>query len=196
MEEINKGILIVLSGPSGIGKGTVISSLRKQKRNIELSISMTTRQPRSGERDGVEYFFTSRENFLKMAENSEFLEYTEYCGNFYGTPQKALFNMLSKGDDVILEIEVDGGKQVKEKFPQAVSIFIAPPSLEILKSRLVGRGLDSNSTIEKRLKQAEEELKFISSYDYLVENDNLEECVEKVAKIIEVEHMKTKRLTI
>lgn len=190
-----RGILIVLSGPSGIGKGTVISELLKRREKLRVSVSVTTREPRSGEKDGTDYFFTSRERFLKMAADSEFLEYAEYCDNFYGTPEKKVFEMFAEGNDVILEIDVKGAVQIKEKFSDAVSIFIAPKSEDMLKQRLLSRGLDSESVINERIKQSKRELESSINYDYLVVNDKLEKCVEDINKIIDVEHMKTKRLS-
>lgn len=187
------GILIVLSGPSGIGKGTVISELIKRREKLKVSVSVTTREPRQGEKDGIDYFFTGREKFLEMVQNSEFLEYAEYCNNFYGTPQKNVLNMLNEENDVILEIDVKGAEQIKEKFSDAVSIFIAPKSEDMLKERLLNRGLDSESVIKERVKQSEREIKSAINYDYLVVNDQLEKCVEDIIKIVEVEHMKVKR---
>lgn len=194
MEVAKQGLLIVLSGPSGIGKGTVLNGVLNCRSDIKISTSVTTRKPRAGEKDGVDYFFTSKEKFLEMVENSEFLEYTNYCGNFYGTLKKNLFNMVGCGNDVILEIEVDGGNQIKEKFPDSVSIFIVPPSVDTLRQRLMDRGLDEKDVINDRLHRAKQEIGSAFLYDYIVVNDSLESCVKDVCKIIDAEHMRAKRL--
>ena len=195
MDKGHSGILIVLSGASGTGKDTVIRELLKKSDKFSLSVSATTRQPRKGERDGADYFFIKREEFLKKAERGEFLEYAEYCGNFYGTPKDYVFKMLEKGTDVILEIEVDGGSQIKTKYADAVSIFIVPPSVKVLKERLSRRGLDNDKVIEKRLSQSEKEIRCAANYDYIVINDSLEQCAKDILKILEAERMKSKRLS-
>lgn len=195
MKKKFSGILIVLSGPSGIGKGTVIKQLLKKIANLKISVSVTTREPRDGEENGKEYFFTDKQNFLTMIENSEFLEYAEYCGNFYGTPKKKLLDMLNNGNDVILEIDVEGAFQIKKIFSDAISIFIAPISEDTLKHRLLNRGSDNETSINERINRAKKEIECATDYDYLVENVDLEKCVEDISKIIEVEHMKTKRLS-
>lgn len=195
MKKKFSGILIVLSGPSGIGKGTVIKQLLKKIANLKISVSVTTREPRDGEENGKEYFFTDKQNFLTMVENSEFLEYAEYCGNFYGTPKKKLLDMLNNGNDVILEIDVEGAFQIKKIFSDAISIFIAPISEDTLKYRLLNRGSDNETSINERINRAKKEIECANDYDYLVENVDLEKCVEDISKIIEVEHMKTKRLS-
>lgn len=195
MKKKFSGILIVLSGPSGIGKGTVIKQLLKKIANLKISVSVTTREPRDGEENGKEYFFTDKQNFLTMVENSEFLEYAEYCGNFYGTPKKKLLDMLNNGNDVILEIDVEGAFQIKKIFSDAISIFIAPISEDTLKHRLLNRGSDNETSINERINRAKKEIECANDYDYLVENVDLEKCVEDISKIIEVEHMKTKRLS-
>lgn len=195
MKKKFSGILIVLSGPSGVGKGTVIKQLLKKIANLKISVSVTTREPRDGEENGKEYFFTDKQNFLTMIENSEFLEYAEYCGNFYGTPKKKLLDMLNNGNDVILEIDVEGAFQIKKIFSDAISIFIAPISEDTLKYRLLNRGSDNETSINERINRAKKEIECANDYDYLVENVDLEKCVEDISKIIEVEHMKTKRLS-
>lgn len=189
----NKGLLIVLSGASGTGKGTVIGELLKRSNRFRLSISATTREPRSREKNGIDYFFIKKEDFVKKVKNSEFLEYAEYCENFYGTPKTNVFDMLDKGNDVLLEIEVEGGAQIKKKCPNAISIFIIPPSIDELKERLNKRGTDNDVVIKKRLNQAEREIKCAKEYDYIVVNDSLERCVESILKIVEVGKMRANR---
>lgn len=196
MKRTNKGILFVLSGPSGIGKGTVVRCLAERTKNLVLSTSVTTRSPRVGEKDGVDYFFRTREEFDEMVKNSEFLEYAEYCGNFYGTPKSNLFSLINDGKDVLLEIEVKGGSQVKSRFPGSVTIFVLPPSMDILRRRLMDRGSESQEAVENRLRKAEKEISFAPSYDYIVTNDCLSKCVDDVVEIIHVEHMKSKNYSI
>ncbi len=181
---MSKGSLIVISAPSGGGKGTIIAELLKQNRNIKYSISATTRAPREGEVDKVHYHFISKEEFKDKIENKEMLEYAVYCDNYYGTPKAAVLEALEKGDDIILEIEVQGGAQIKEIMPECVSIFITPPSIEILEQRLRKRGTESEEKINMRIKTAKEELKSREDYDFVVINDTLEKAVEEVAAII------------
>ncbi len=187
-----RGLLVILSGASGTGKDTVIKKLMKESERFELSVSVTTREPRSGEKEGIDYFFIQSNEFRRRAEKSEFLEYAEYCGNFYGTPKANVFDMISKGRDVILEIEVEGKVKVKKSYPDAVSIFILPPSMEVLRERLSRRGSDNHEVIEKRLRRAREEIECSRDYDYIVVNDSLEGCVEDILKIVEAEHMRVK----
>ena len=190
-----KGLLIVFSGPSGVGKGTVRKEVfEKIGQQLYFSISLTTRNMREGEKDGVDYFFLSREQFLEQLENDNLLEYNEYVGNFYGTPKDIVFEKINQGIDVVLEIEVNGAKQIKEKVPNCVSIFVAPPSLEDLKSRLVGRGTESPEVIEKRLKKAEEEIALASMYDYIVINDDVELASNEIVSIIDSEHLRVDRV--
>lgn len=178
------GILIVISAPSGCGKGTMLNKLFENSDNFEYSVSATTRAPREGEADGVNYFFKTKEEFLSMAENSEFLEYAEYNGNFYGTPKKQVMEKLAAGKDVILEIEVNGAMQVRESFPNAVLIFILPPSVKTLRKRLEGRGTEAPEVIESRLKKALSELPMAYKYDYAIVNDDLDEAVEALRCVI------------
>lgn len=194
MEKPQKGILIVLSAPSGTGKGTVIDKLLKLSDRFVLSVSATTRKPRNGEQDGKNYFFIDNSKFIKMIENSQLLEYTEYCDNFYGTPRSNVINMLDAGKDVILEIEVEGKAQIKKRFPEAISIFILPPSVDELKGRIFRRGLDDKDVIKKRIISAEREIKSAEDYDYIVINDSIDECVKNIYKIIESERMRAHRV--
>lgn len=192
-----KGILIVVSGFSGSGKGTIMKELlRKYPDHYALSISATTRSPREGEKDGVEYFFQTTEEFEQMIKDGELIEYAQYVGNYYGTPKAYVASQLAAGKDVILEIEIQGALKIKERFPETVLLFVTPPSAEILKERLVGRGTEDMKTIEKRLSRAVEEAQGIENYDYLVVNDDLSECVEEVHQIIGNEHLRiTRNLT-
>ena len=190
----NKGLLIVLSGFSGSGKGTIMKELmRRYSEQYALSISATTRNPRPGEIDGVEYFFRTKEEFERMIERDELIEYAKYVENYYGTPKAYVEEQLAAGKDVILEIEIQGALKVKEKFPDTVLMFVTPPSAEELKKRLVGRGTEEMSVIESRLSRAVEEAQGIEAYDYLVVNDDLDECVEEVHSIIRNEHYRVTR---
>lgn len=189
-----KGILIVVSGFSGAGKGTLMKELlKKYPDDYVLSISATSRKPREGEQEGVEYFFKTREEFEKMIEGEELVEYAQYVGNYYGTPKAYVEEQLEAGKDVILEIEIQGALKIKEKFPQTVLMFVTPPSAEELKNRLVGRGTEDMETIERRLSRAVEEAEGIEAYDYLVVNDILELCVEEMHQIISNEHTRISR---
>ena len=189
-----KGILIVVSGFSGAGKGTLMKELlKKYPDDYALSISATSRKPREGEQEGVEYFFKTREEFEKMIEGEELVEYAQYVGNYYGTPKAYVEEQLEAGKDVILEIEIQGALKIKEKFPQTVLMFVTPPSAEELKNRLVGRGTEDMDTIERRLSRAVEEAEGIEAYDYLVVNDILEICVEEMHQIISNEHTRISR---
>ena len=181
---MNKGKIYVISGPSGVGKGTIVKALTAAYDDIKVSVSATTRSPREGEINGQSYFFLSREEFEKTVENDGFIEYAEYCGNCYGTPKRPVFEMLDKGIDVILEIEVQGGVQVMEKFPEARGIFILPPSMKSLEKRLRGRQSETEEAILRRLETARYELSQISKYDYFVVNGPLDQAVSDVADII------------
>lgn len=180
-----KGILIVLSGFSGAGKGTVVRSLLKKYDEYALSVSMTTRAPRAGERDGVEYFFTSREKFEETIVNNGLIEYALYCGNYYGTPSAYVEEQLAAGKNVILEIEIQGALKIKEKFPESLLMFVTPPSARELKRRLEGRGTESPEVIAQRLSRASEESEGIAAYDYIVVNDDLEVCVEEIHRLVD-----------
>lgn len=190
-----RGLLIVLSGPSGVGKGTVRKELFSQANtNYEYSISMTTRNPREGEVNGVDYFFKSREEFEALIEQGGLLEHAQFVGNYYGTPLAYVNETLDAGRDVFLEIEVQGAKQIREKAPDALFIFLAPPSLSELKSRLVGRGTETAEVIAKRIATAEEELEMMSLYDYVVENDEVANACDKINAIIKAEHCRRERV--
>ncbi|MDY5987830.1 guanylate kinase [Sporofaciens sp. SGI.106] len=188
-----KGILIVVSGFSGAGKGTIMKELLKKYDNYALSISATTRGPREGEVDGREYFFKTREEFEKMIAKDELIEYAMYVNNYYGTPKAYVEEQLNAGRDVILEIEIQGALKVKEKFPETLLLFVTPPTAEILKNRLVGRGTETMDVIEQRMKRACEEAEGMEKYDYYVVNDVLEDCVEHVHQIIQAEHSRSYR---
>ena len=188
-----KGLLLVVSGPSGAGKGTICKALLNKNDQIKLSVSATTRKPRNGEVHGVNYFFIVKEEFTKMIENGEFLEYAQIYDNFYGTPKAAIIECLEKGQDVILEIEMQGARQIKEVYPEGVFIFVLPPSLEELKSRIVGRGTETQEEIEKRFSCAFEEINQIVNYDYFIVNEDIEKSVSDVEAIICAEKNKVTR---
>lgn len=191
----DKGLLIVLSGPSGVGKGTVRKALfEDEETNFKYSISMTTRDKREGEVDGVDYFFKSREEFEQLIEQDKFIEYAEYVGNYYGTPVDFVHQTMEQGHDVFLEIEVEGAKQVRDKFPEALFIFLAPPSIEQLESRLVGRGTDSKEIIEYRISEAKRELTLMNLYDFVVVNDSIEEAKRKIRCIVEANHLRRSKV--
>ena len=179
------GILIVISGFSGAGKGTLVKALLQKYSNYALSVSMTTRAPREGERDGIEYFFTTREKFEETIRENGLIEYAPYCGNYYGTPRAYVEEQMSLGNNVILEIEIQGALKIKEKFPESLLIFVTPPSAEELKRRLEKRGTDSSEVIAKRLSRAAEESEGIEAYDYIVVNDDLDTCVDEVHRLVE-----------
>lgn len=187
----NHGALVVVSGFSGAGKGTLMKALLERYDNYALSISATTRGPRTGEVDGREYFFKTREEFLQMIEADQLIEYAEYVNNFYGTPKDYVFSNLESGKDVLLEIEIQGALKVKEKFPDAVLIFVTPPSAEELRRRLLGRGTESLEKIEARLARAAQEAEYMDRYDYLLVNDNLDECVEEMHRLIQAMRART-----
>lgn len=184
-----RGLLIVLSGPSGVGKGTVRKALfEKDDNQFEYSISMTTRNKREGEVEGVDYFFRSKEEFEQLISEGKMLEYAEYVGNYYGTPLDYVNKTLDEGKDVFLEIEVQGAMKVKEKIPDGVFIFLTPPDFSELKARIVNRGTDELAVIEKRMTKAKEEIEMMRHYDYAVVNDEVELAVQRIKKIIESEH--------
>lgn len=190
-----RGLLIVLSGPSGVGKGTVRKELFSQPdTNYEYSISMTTRNPREGEGDGVDYFFRTREEFEALIEQGGLLEHAEFVGNYYGTPLAYVQETLEAGRDVFLEIEVQGAAQIREKAPDALFIFLAPPSISELEQRLVGRGTETEDVIARRIATAREEVEMMSLYDYVVENDQVQNACDKINAIIVAEHCRRERV--
>lgn len=190
-----KGLLIVLSGPSGVGKGTVRKAIFSEPgKAFEYSISMTTRKPREGEVDGVDYFFKTREEFEELIQQGKLLEYAEFVGNYYGTPVDYVRDTINSGKDIFLEIEVEGAKQVREKFPDGLFIFLAPPSLSELQNRIVNRGTDSEDVIKRRMQVAKEEIELMNLYDYVVENDSVDNACEKINNIIVAEHCRRERV--
>jgi guanylate kinase len=190
-----KGLLIVLSGPSGVGKGTVRKEVFSQPDTaFEYSISATTRAPREGEVHGVDYFFKTREDFEQLIEEEKLLEYAEFVGNYYGTPVDYVQQTLDSGKDVFLEIEVQGARQVRKKFPDGLFIFLVPPSLSELKNRIVTRGTESEDVINNRMNAAREELEMMHLYDYVVENDQVDRAVERIKAIVIAEHLRRERV--
>lgn len=190
----DRGLLIVLSGPSGVGKGTVRSALFKMEgHDLVFSVSMTTRKPRIGEIDGKDYFFISKEKFEANIRDRKMLEYAEFVGNYYGTPLDTLERYLEDGREVVLEIDVQGAEQVRESMPDAVFIFIAPPSLEALANRLQIRGTEPVDVIKQRIEKARREIKLAYKYDYIVVNDSVENAADKILAIIRAEHATVKR---
>lgn len=183
-----KGKTFIISGPSGVGKSTVLNALMKKRSNLYFSVSATTRQPREGEKDGQHYHFIDAETFRAMLGRDEFLEHAEYVGNFYGTPKRYVDEAMEQGRDVILDIEIQGAMQVCEKRPETVRIFIAPPSWKELERRLTERGTDSPERVQKRLLRAKVELNSASSYDYFVINDSVDKAVEELDAILCAEH--------
>lgn len=189
----NRGILLIVSGFAGSGKGTLMKALTSQYDNYALSISATTRNPRPGEEDGREYFFKTKEEFEKMIDNGELLEYANYVGNYYGTPLDYVDNMLASGKDVILEIEMQGAFLVKEKRPDALLIFVMPPNVEEIYNRLKKRGTEDEETILKRMRRGSEEALGIEKYDYIMINDDVDSCVARLHSIIQNSKCEAKR---
>ena len=188
---VREGLKIVLSGPSGSGKGTIVKSLVKDY-GFQISISATTRNPRKGEEDGVHYFFKTTDEFEKMISQNELLEYAKFCGNYYGTPKSFIEDCARLGKDVILEIEVQGAEQIKDIYPEAVFVFVIPPSMKELENRLIGRSTETREVIDARLKRAKEELALYDNYDYIVINESLEQAVEDIKNIAVVEKLRSK----
>ena len=191
----DKGMLIVLSGPSGVGKGTVRQAMvNKYGQQFKYSISMTTRKPRPGEVDGVDYYFVSKAEFEEEIANGGMLEYAQYVDNYYGTPLKYVNQTLESGQDVLLEIEVNGAMQVRSKVSDGVFIFLAPPDLHELQDRIVKRGTDYTATIKKRMLQARQEINLMTNYDYVVVNDQVDSAVNRIEQIIASEHLRVARV--
>lgn len=186
-----QGIITVISGFSGAGKGTVVRQLVEQYDYV-VSVSATTREPRAGEVDGVHYFFKTNEEFEEMIRRGELMEHAGYVDHYYGTPKEYVMQQLEQGTDVILEIEMQGALQVKENYPEAVLVFLTPPSYDELRSRLLGRGTETEEVIAKRLQRAAEECVYIEKYDYIVVNNDLDTCVEQLHQLIQTVHLKTK----
>lgn len=186
-----KGLLFVISGPSGVGKGTVVKKILEIDKNIKLSVSATTRSPRNGEVDGVDYHFISKSDFEKLIKENGIVEYTQYCNNYYGTPRKQAEDWINNCNDVIFEIEIDGKQQVEKNMDKIISIFVMPPSLEVLEHRLKKRGTESQEVISQRLQTAINEMKQAHTYDYIVINGALEDCVQDILSIIKTEKLKS-----
>lgn len=184
---MKKGKLVVYTGCSGVGKGTIMKELIKKNKNIKLSVSCTTRPPRDEDKEGVTYYFLTKEKFNEMVKEDGFLEYAEFCDNFYGTPEKPVNDLLEQGYDVFLEIEVDGGMQVMKKRPDCLSIFITPPSVEELEKRLRGRATEDEDTINKRMARAKEEMEFEKYYKYSVLNDDVNRAANEILSILKNE---------
>lgn len=184
-----EGILVVISGFAGTGKGSVVKGLMERYEQYALSVSMTTRKPRPGEEEGVSYFFVDRDRFEEEIAGGGLIEYASYCDNYYGTPKKYVQQQLSEGRDVILEIEIQGALKVREQFPAALLLFIVPPSAAELKRRLVGRGTETPEVVEKRMRRAAEEAEGIGQYDYIIVNDSLEDCISQTHEVINAARM-------
>jgi guanylate kinase len=190
----DRGLLIVISGPSGVGKGTVRKALfQMTNHDLTYSVSMTTRQPRPGEVDGIDYYFVTKEDFLKRISENKFLEWAEFVGNYYGTPLDKVEEQLDNGKEVVLEIEVEGALQVRQKAPDAVFIFIVPPGKKALYERLIKRGTDSPEMIKKRMEKADREFVLAHKYDYIVVNDDVNNAADRIMAIVRAEHAKTER---
>ena len=184
----HKGLLIVISGFSGAGKGTLVKKLIDEYERYALSVSMTTRAPRVGEQHGREYFFVTKEEFEAKIQQEGLIEYANYCGNYYGTPKDYVMSMLEQGKNVILEIEIQGAMKIKERFPEAVLLFVMTPSVAELERRLIGRGTESEEVIRTRLSRAREEAVGIEDYDYIIVNDDLDSCVKELHQLMEKSH--------
>ena len=190
---MSNGLIVSISGPSGVGKGTVIAKLREMLPDCRHSISVTSRDPRGEEKDGVEYYFRTREEFEKLIAEGEIIEYDQYVGNYYGTPLTPLITMSGKGQDVLLDLTVAGSLALKEKFEETVTIFLLPPSLKELRSRLTGRGTESEELVDKRMAQAKKEIANAPKFDYVVTNETVEQAAEEIAAIMLAERGRYKR---
>jgi guanylate kinase len=190
-----KGLLIVISGPSGAGKGTICKAFLQKNKDVILSISCTTRQPRAGEIDGVSYFFIDKEKFMEMIQKDEFLEYAEVYGNYYGTPRSFVEKKLEEGYDVILEIDIQGSLKVKENYPDGVFIFVMPPSMEELKNRIKKRGSETEESLIRRFTAAFSEINYVSRYNYVIVNDVVDDAVKKLESILIAEKCRVDRMS-
>ena len=188
-----KGFLLIVSGPAGTGKGTVCKELLKRNEDIIFSVSATTRDPRPGEVDGVNYLFTDEEKFKEMVANDEFLEYAHVHTNYYGTPKQYVMDQVDKGEIVLLEIDVQGALQIKENYSEAIFIFLLPPTMDELKNRIVNRGTETPEDIDRRFRNAFKEIEFLGKYDYFVINNKVEDAVEDIESIIKAEKLRVKR---
>lgn len=188
-----RGLLVVISGPSGTGKGTVCKKLMSERDSVRYSVSATTRKPRQGEVEGQNYFFVSEGEFLDMLERDALIEWDKYCDNYYGTPKAFVDKCIEEGTDVILEITVEGALEIKQKYPDCVLIFILPPSLEELRRRIESRATEHCDVIEKRMEQVSNELKYVTKYDYLILNDSVENAVLNIEKVLDAERLKPSR---
>ncbi len=191
----HKGLLVVVCGPSGVGKGTLLDGVLKSDANIKFSVSATTRVPRDGEIDGEDYFFVSEEKFKDMIENDELVEWVKYVDHYYGTPGKFVESSLDAGVDIVLDIEVEGAHNIKNKYPESVLVFVLPPSLDELKRRIENRATEEKETIEKRLDRAKIELSYVKNYEYVVVNDNIDEAIAELRSIIMAEKLRVERNT-
>lgn len=188
-----EGLLVVVSGPSGTGKGTLLSKIKERENNVRFSVSATTRAARSGELDGVNYFFKTHDEFDRMIKNNELVEWVKYCDNYYGTPKKYVEEIIKSGSDCFLEIEVEGALNIKAIYPDCITIFILPPSFEELRRRIEGRGTEKPEVIDKRMEKALKEMNFVDRYDYVVINGEIETAVNSIISILEAEKLKLKR---
>jgi len=191
-----KGLLLVVSGPSGVGKGTICKALMKLREDIRLSISMTTRAPRMGEEDGINYFFTDRDAFIRLIQRGELLEYAKVYDNYYGTPKAFVMEQLEQGVDVLLEIDIQGALKVKEQYPEGVFVFILPPTMDELKNRIVGRGTESAEAIDKRFTAAYNEIDLMENYNYYIFNDRVDLATARLISIIEAERLRIRPQTV
>ncbi len=189
----NRGLLMVVSGPAGAGKGTICGAFMERHPEVHLSVSATTRAPRAMEQEGIHYYFLHKQQFEQMIQDGNLIEWAKFCDNYYGTPRAIVEEKLAAGQDVLLEIEVQGAMQVKEKFPEAVLIFVLPPSMEELRSRIIGRGTETMDVINKRMARAEEELNMAQQYDYFILNDVIEDAVNRLESVVQAEKIKISR---